>query len=52
MILRISPTTLPRSFEETTFGSSDNTISASVPSSDRSLPRMISFDFTVSVNFS
>ena len=33
-------------------GSSDSTTSASVPSSDNSLPRMISLDFTVSMNLS
>ena len=52
MILRISPTTLPSSLLETTLGSSDSTISASVPSSDNSLPRMISLDLTVSANLS
>jgi hypothetical protein len=36
----------------TTSGSSDSTISASVPSSDNSLPRMISLVLTVSMNLS
>ena len=52
MIFLISPTALLRSLLETTFGSSESTISASVPSSDNNLPRMISLDFTVSVNLS
>ncbi len=50
--LRISPTTVPSLLLATTSGSSDSTISASVPSSDNSLPRMISLDLTVSMNLS
>ena len=52
MIFRISPTTLVRLVLATIAGSSDSTISASVPSSDNSLPRMISLLFTVSMNLS
>ncbi len=52
MILRISATTLVSALLPTMEGSSDITISASVPSSDNSLPRMISFAFTVSTNLS
>jgi hypothetical protein len=50
--LRISPTTLLSLLLATTSGSSDSTISASVPSSDNSLPRMISLVLTVSMNLS
>ena len=52
MILRISAITLVRLLLATIDGSSDITISASVPSSDNSLPRMISLVFTVSTNLS
>ena len=44
--LRISPTTRPRLSFETTPGSSDRTTRASWPSSDSSLPRMMSFVMT------
>ena len=49
---RMSPTVLVSLLLATTSGSSDSTISASVPSSDNSLPRMISLDLTVSTNLS
>ena len=52
MILRMSPIVLVSLLLATTSGSSDSTISASVPSSDSSLPRMISLVFTVSMNLS
>ena len=42
MTLRISPTVVLSPLPPTILGSSDSTTSASVPSSDRSLPRMIS----------
>ena len=42
MALRISPTVVLSPLPPTILGSSDSTTSASVPSSDRSLPRMIS----------
>jgi hypothetical protein len=50
--LRISPMVLPSLLLATTSGSSDSTTSASVPSSDNSLPRMISLVLTVSMNLS
>ena len=42
MVLRISPTVVLSPLPPTILGSSDSTTSASVPSSDKSLPRMIS----------
>ena len=47
MTLRISPTVVLSPLPPTILGSSDSTTSASVPSSDRSLPRMISLVSTV-----
>ena len=52
MILRMSPIAVESLLLATIWGSSDSTISASVPSSDSSLPRMISLVFTVSTNLS
>ncbi|MGY3648187.1 hypothetical protein ACVWW2_003478 [Bradyrhizobium sp. LM4.3] len=49
---RMSATVLVSLLEATTSGSSESTISASVPSSDNSLPRMISLFLTVSMNLS
>ncbi len=48
MILRISPMVFFNPLLPTIDGSSESTISASVPSSDNSLPRMISLVLTVS----
>ena len=47
MTLRISPMVVLRPLPPTMSGSSDSTTSASVPSSERSLPRMISLLSTV-----
>ena len=49
-VLRISPTTGDNPLPSATDGSSARTISASSPSSDKSLPRMISFDITLAIN--
>ena len=50
IVLRISPTTSLRPLLSTTAGSSASTISASVPSSESSLPRMISLVSTRSMS--
>ena len=52
MILRMSVMVFFSPLFPTIDGSSESTISASVPSSDNSLPRMISLVLTVSMNLS